>query len=141
MRILAIDVGTVRVGVAVSDELGILATPLEHYRRTGSLRKDARAVADIAEGQGVSEILVGHPVQMSDEVGTAALAAEEFAERLTRYTRIPVRLLDERLSSVEAERRLREAGVDSRKARSLVDSQAAAVLLESYLRSKEITNE
>jgi len=140
LRILAIDVGTVRLGVAVSDELGILATPLEHYRRTGSLRKDARAIAEIAEGQGAGEILVGHPVQMSDEIGTAALAAEEFAERLTRYTRIPVRMVDERLSSVEAERRLREAG-DSRKARSLVDSQAAAVLLESYLRSKEITNE
>lgn len=134
---LALDVGSVRIGLAISDELGVLATPLERYLRTDSLRRDASAVAEIASQRGAEKIVVGHPKQLSSERGTSAAAAEEFADRLRRYTRIPVILLDERYTSVEAARLLREAGVDSRKARELIDSQAAAVLLESYLRGEE----
>ncbi len=133
MRILAVDVGTVRVGLALSDELGILASPLPAYARTESIRRDARAIAELAQQQGAVSIVVGLPRSMDGSEGAAAAMAEEFAERIGRYTRLPVIRHDERLTTVEAGRRLQEAGLDSRKSRGLVDSQAAAVLLESYL--------
>ncbi|BCW98006.1 MAG: putative pre-16S rRNA nuclease [Armatimonadota bacterium] len=133
MRVLAVDLGSVRTGLAVSDELGILASPLPPLRRTESIRKDARAIAETAERLKAQKIVVGLPVGLDGTEGPAATMAREMAERISRYTRIPVVLHDERWTTVEAAERLREAGLDSRRARQIVDSQAAAVLLESYL--------
>ena len=135
MRVLAVDVGSVRTGLAVSDELGILASPLPALRRTESIRKDARAIAQTAEQLAVETIVVGLPLGLDGTEGAAAAMAREMAARVSRYTRIPVVLHDERWTTAEASERLRQAGVDSRRARGLVDSQAAAVLLESYLQT------
>lgn len=133
MRALAVDPGSVRCGLAVSDELGTLATPLDAFPRTASIKRDAAAIAGMAERLQAQRIVVGLPLRESGEAGPEALAAEEFADRVRRYTHIPVVLWDERLSSFEAETRLREAGVNARKMRERIDSQAAAVILESYL--------
>ncbi len=136
MRVLAVDYGTVRVGLAASDELGIMASPLQAYIRTDSVKKDAKAIAQVAEGLGAVEIVVGMPTELDGVSGAAAKAAEEFADRIARYTKIRVTMRDERLTTAEAARRLQQAGIDSRKSRTLVDSEAAAVLLESYLRAR-----
>lgn len=133
MRVLAVDVGTVRVGLAVSDELGVLATPLAAYQRTASIRKDARAVAETASRLDVVEIIVGLPIGQQGQMGASVEMANQFAQRIGRYTKIPIRMWDERLSTFEAAFRLLEAGVNSRKAKNLIDSQAAAVMLEEYL--------
>ena len=138
MRILAVDAGSVRVGLALSDELGLLATPLPAHRRTESIKKDTRAIAMLAEERGASEIIVGLPRNMDNTLGEPAEMAQEFADSIGRYTRIPVTMVDERLTTVEAARRLQEAGLDTRKQRGLIDSQAAVVLLEGYLRAREI---
>jgi len=117
----------------MSDEMGILCTPIAALVRTPSIKRDSRAIALKAEEIGAECIVVGLPLEMNGEHGKSALQAEEFARRLQNYTRVPVVLQDERLSSFEAEDRLREAGVKSRKVRGLLDSQSAAVILESYL--------
>ncbi len=135
MRVLAVDVGTVRTGLAVSDELGVLASPLPALVRSDSIRKDAQAIARTAEDLGAGTIVVGLPLGLDGTEGQAATMAREMAERIRRYTRIPVVMHDERWTTAEASERLREAGVRSRKARGLVDSQAAAVLLEAYLQT------
>ncbi|MEJ5298967.1 MAG: Holliday junction resolvase RuvX [Armatimonadota bacterium] len=139
MRVLAVDVGSVRTGLAISDELGILASPLPALHRTESIRKDARAIAETADRLKAERIVVGLPVGLDGTEGPAATMAREMAERISRYTRIPVVLHDERWTTVEAAERLREAGLDSRRARRVVDSQAAAVLLESYLETARQT--
>ncbi|MCC6485008.1 MAG: Holliday junction resolvase RuvX [Armatimonadetes bacterium] len=133
MRALGVDVGSVRIGLAVSDETGTLCTPLDVCKRTPSLKRDAATIAQRACDAEVVRIVVGHPLLDSGDTSPAAKAAEEFAQRLGRYTDIPVVLWDERLSSFEAEERLRNAGVSARRMRDLIDSQAAAVILESYL--------
>lgn len=136
MRILAVDYGTVRIGLAKSDELGILASPLPCYHRTASVKKDARSIAEAAEGLGVCQILLGYPLTLQGDRGKMAKEAESFGERISRYTRIPVRMVDERYSSYQAESQLREAGRSSRKAKQEMDSQSAVVLLQEYLDAK-----
>lgn len=137
MRALGVDFGTVRVGLAVSDDLGVLATPLPFLKRSDSIRKDAQAVAETAEEENVQQVVVGLPLTLDGGRSRSTELAEEFGRRIGRYTKIPVIFFDERFSSSEAEERLMQAGLDSRKARQKMDSQAAAVLLESYLRSRK----
>ena len=110
MRILAVDYGTVRIGVARSDELGLLASPLPFYKRTASIKKDARAIAEIAETGEAGLIILGYPLTLQGDKGKMAEEAEAFGERISRYTRIPVKMLDERYTSFQAESQLREAG-------------------------------
>ena len=131
---LGVDVGSVRVGVARSDPSGLLATPLETVRRDVRGEEDLGRIARIVTDEGVLEVLVGLPRSLSGAEGSAAAAARAYAVRLARRVDpVPVRLVDERLSTVSAHQQLREAGVRGRRRRPVVDQVAAVVILQAAL--------
>jgi putative Holliday junction resolvase len=134
---LAVDPGTVRIGVARSDRSGIIATPLTVVRRG---KGDLDALASLAAAEEAIEILVGLPRSLSGREGPAATAARQFAAELAaRVAPLPVRLVDERFTTATAHDALRAGGKDSRARRQVVDSAAAAVLLEAALESERRT--
>jgi len=130
-------VGSVRIGVACSDPDGILATPVETVRRERSGKHLRRLVALTAEFEAV-EVVVGLPRTLADRTGASALDAIELAEELAevlarRVPPVPVRLADERLTTVSAQRSLRAAGVRARQQRAVIDQAAAVAILQSWL--------
>ena len=128
---LAVDLGSARIGVARSDPDGWLASPLTTVTRG---RGDMARLAELAEANGAIEVIVGLPTTLSGRQGKAALDARAFARALARkLAPVPVRLLDERFTTVTAHDALRTAGRDSRARRIIVDQAAAAVLLQSAL--------
>ena len=131
-RVLALDLGTVRVGLALSDPLGITAQPFGRIARS-LLRRDLSPLREVVEAHGVAAILVGHPRLLSGEAGTRAQEAEAFARKLTAEVSIPVILWDERLTTVQANRALLEGGVKRSRRREVVDAAAATLLLQSWL--------
>jgi putative Holliday junction resolvase len=133
-RILALDLGKKRIGVAVSDELGLTAQGLPNLERTRK-RADIDAVRELAAQWGVRLILLGNPLNMSGSEGRQSEWVREFARDLQNRARIPVELWDERLTTVEASRVLRASGVGIEKRASAVDRLAAVILLQSYLDS------
>lgn len=134
MRILALDHGTKRIGLAISDEMGLIAQPLE-YLPAQPLTEFMGRLREIIDSRGVREMLVGIPRNMNGTYGPAAEKAREFAGELRAAFPIPVKTWDERLTSVQANRSLIEAGVRREKRREKVDATAAAILLQSYLDS------
>lgn len=132
MRILAVDWGERRIGLAVSDPTGIIASPLSTLTVTG--REDALArVAAVSVEVEAERIVVGLPLKMSGQRGEAAMAAEAFAEALRLRTGLTTETYDERLTSALSARRLHEQGVKTGHAKGAVDAGAAVALLESYL--------
>ena len=131
---LALDVGARRIGLAISDELGITAQGLETLQRT-NIREDLARLANIVQERNVGLILVGHPLHMSGRESRQAEYVRGFADKLTARIGLPVRFWDERLTSVQAGRVLRESGISIRKRALAVDRMAAVLLLESYLDS------
>jgi putative Holliday junction resolvase len=128
---LGIDLGTVRIGVAASDPSGFLASPVETVKRGPG---DLDRIVAIAAERAAGAVLVGLPRSLSGNDGPAAAAARRWAGELAeRLAPIPVRLVDERLSTVAAGRDLRAAGVSGRKARGVVDQAAAVVFLQAAL--------
>jgi len=134
MRILAIDHGTKRMGVAVSDELGMIAQPLE-FIAAEPFAKFLDRLKEILREKQVELILVGMPRNMDGSYGPAALKVQEFVAVLKDAVAIPIKTLDERLTSVQAHRFLTEAEVRGRQRKDKVDKSAAAILLQSYLDS------
>jgi len=135
-RVLGVDVGTVRVGVALSDPTGTLASPLETLRRAKNLSDVDRLVALVVEHE-VAEVVVGEPVHLSGASGASATDAANYAQELAdRIPDVPVNLIDERLSTVTAASHLREGGIDSRKQRQVIDQAAAVVILQQFLDSR-----
>lgn len=130
-RVLGLDLGQARIGVAISDDARRMAVPLGTVR-TGA-PEDVRAIARIVAENGVAEIVVGLPLDLSGESGEGADHARKFADALRGFLGIPVSLQDERLSTVQADRELRSAGVGGRSRRAVVDQAAAAIILQSYL--------
>lgn len=135
---LGVDVGTVRVGVAVCDRDGILATPLRTLSRNAKKNTDVQVLAALASELGAVEIFVGLPRTMKGEEHASARMATEYAKLLAGKlgesgSDIPVRLVDERLSTVSAHRSLHEAGMSSRNHRKVVDQVAAAGILQHAL--------
>ncbi|OFW54332.1 MAG: hypothetical protein A2V75_00510 [Actinobacteria bacterium RBG_16_70_17] len=130
-RVLALDYGTRRVGVAVSDPLGISAQP--HSVLDGSGPGLMRDIGRLAADLGVERIVVGLPLSLNGSEGPSAAAARRFAAEVAAATGLPVELLDERFTTVSAERVLVEAGLSGRRRRGVRDRVAAAVLLQSYL--------
>jgi len=130
-RVLGLDLGDARIGVAISDGGRRMAVPLGTVR-TGA-PQDVKAVADLVAENDVTLVVVGHPLQLSGEAGERAHLAERFAEALRSLLRVEVRLQDERLSTVEADRALREAGASGRERRRTVDRSAATVILQAWL--------
>ena len=131
-RILALDLGKKRIGVALSDPLGITAQGLPTLERT-RIRDDLAALERIASENSVGLILLGLPLHLSGREGRQAEYTREFAGRLSEYTGLPVRLWDERLTTVEAGRVLRSSGISIAKRAKAVDRLAAQILLESFL--------
>jgi putative Holliday junction resolvase len=133
-RRLGVDVGSVRVGVALSDPGGVLATPLVTLSRDEAGGADLdRLVALVAEHE-VVEVVVGLPRTLADRHGPAAEKAQAYAEALrARLREVPVQLSDERFSTVTATRALRERGVKGRKQRSVIDQAAAVEILQGWL--------
>jgi putative Holliday junction resolvase len=129
-RILALDVGDARIGVAVSDPLGIIATPLTIISRQ-DVDADMRTILDIASKNDVGRIIVGLPFSMDGSLGAQAEKVRAFADALSRRTAIPLEYRDERLSTVAAKRILRETRKTNRDTR--YDAAAAALILQSYL--------
>ena len=137
-RILALDLGTKRIGLAVSDELGITAQGLDTLVRRNK-RTDLAAIARLIREKNVGLILLGNPLHMNGDAGRQAQWAGEFAEELRAYTGIEVRLWDERLTSREASRVLRGSGIATDKRAAAVDRLSAVILLQSFMDSLSIT--
>lgn len=133
-RILALDLGKRRIGLALSDELGITAQGLETLRRT-RVRDDLNKLTELIRDRDVSLILMGNPVNMSGQEGRQSDWARDFAERLEALSGVAVKLWDERLTTVEAMRVLDESGISQHKKSQAVDRLSAVILLESYLDS------
>lgn len=129
---MALDVGKRRIGIALSDPLGITAQGQPTLHRT-RVREDLERLAAIAQDNGVRLILVGEPRHMSGDQSRQSEYTREFAERLAKRTGLEVRFWDERLTSVQAERVLKESGISIEKRARSVDRLAAVLLLESYL--------
>ena len=130
-RVLGLDLGDARIGVAISDDARRLAVPLGTVR-TGT-PADVKAIAEVVREHDVTLIVVGHPLLLSGEAGERAHHAERFADALRGLLPVPVTLHDERLSTVQAERALREAGARGRDRRGAVDRSAATVILQAWL--------
>jgi len=131
-RVLGIDYGARRIGLAVSDADGQLAFPLEVLENPGGQAVFER-IGTVCEEKGVERIVVGLPVNMNGSRGEAAEQARDFARRLEAATGIPVDTWDERLSSREAERVLIESGASRRRRRKVIDKMAARLILQAYL--------
>lgn len=131
-RILALDLGSKRIGLAVSDPLGVTAQGLPTLKRTNR-RADLVRLRELVDAYGVERVVVGHPLHLKGYASARAEEAERFAEWLRRDLRLPVELFDERLTTVEAERLLREAGASRRQRREAADQIAAQLILQTYL--------
>jgi putative Holliday junction resolvase len=128
--ILGLDFGRARIGVAISDELQLLAHPLETIQAN---QRPAARIAEIIREKKIDHVVAGIPKRMNGQIGPAATEALEFVETLRRSLRCPVVTWDERLTTVAAHRALRDAGKRTRETRSYVDQVAAQMILQSYL--------
>lgn len=139
MRALGIDLGTKRIGVALSDSAGTLATPYEVVPRSGDRARDHRRIAALAEEAGAQCLVVGLPLSLDGSVGPAAQAALDEAAELAEATGLPVETWDERLTTVTADRDLMALDMKAPARRRVVDKVAASVLLQAWLDHRRLT--
>jgi putative Holliday junction resolvase len=135
-RVMALDVGNVRIGIAVSDLMGIIANPLETYTRKGNLTVDAQYIADLAKQKEVSLFVSGLPLSLSGGENEQTLKTREFIDELQEHTDIPVKYLDERFTTLSAERVLIQGNVRRENRKKVIDKVAATIILQNYLDSK-----
>ena len=135
MRALGIDLGTKRIGIALSDRSGLIASPYSVIIRT-SKRRDWAEIARIATDEDVETIVIGLPLSLSGHEGPAAVSARRDADEIGTVTGVPVILFDERLTTVAADRVLKEADVRASDRRRHVDKVAAAIMLQAWLDSR-----
>lgn len=134
-RVLGVDLGSKRIGIAISDPSRTIASPLTMIPRSGSSRRDHAAIAALAAEEEVTTIVVGLPLNMNGTVGPAAQAAIKEAQALATVVNMPVITFDERRTTVTADRALMEGGIGAQARRKLVDKVAAAVMLQAWLDS------
>ena len=134
-RALAVDLGSRRIGIAISDDKGKVATPYATLDRTSD-EYDVQAIAEIANAEGAAHVIVGLPLSLDGTRGHAAAVSETFAEKL-KNAGVKVKLWDERMTTIEASKKLKGRGMSNKKARTVVDKMAATVLLQSFLDSKK----
>lgn len=134
-RALGVDLGTRRIGVAISDTKGTIATPYAVLERTSD-DNDAKAISEIAGLENAKQVVLGYPIMLDGSRGYAAMVTEAFAEKL-KAAGVKVKLWDERLTTAEAEKALKGRGMKGKARRAVVDKVAAAVLLQSFLDSKK----
>jgi len=132
-RFLALDIGNRRIGVAVSDELGLTAQPVLTLERRRNTREDLRSLGRLARKYAVAAIVVGNPVHLSGDASPQAKKTQAFAAQLGELTGLPIHLWDERLTTREAHQILYEAGHARQQHRRLVDQVAATLILQSFL--------
>lgn len=137
VRVIGLDLGSRRIGVAVSDSSGTVATPLLVITRSRSRRTDHEAIAKVVRDEEAAAVVVGLPLNMDGSHGRAADAATDEARLIGTVVGVPVHLHDERRTTVTAERALREAAVRGKNRRALVDKIAAAVILQGWLDSRQ----
>lgn len=137
MKILAVDLGTVRTGIAVSDPTEFIASPVCTIEQR-DLEALVMQIADIAVKQGAAEIVVGHPRNMDGSCGESAKRAEGFAESLSAVSGLPVKLWDERMTTLSAIGILNETNTRGKKRKAVVDTVAATIILQDYLNSKRL---
>jgi putative Holliday junction resolvase len=137
---VGVDVGNARVGVAASDASGVLAHPVRTLPRDAASDRDVDSVVELARELDAIEVVVGLPRLLSGEEGEAARIARDYAGRLaTRLGTVGVRMVDERLTTVDAHRRLRDSGVPGRGQRAVVDQAAAVLILQSALDAEALS--
>lgn len=132
-RIMGIDLGHVRIGVAISDASGILATPFSVIKRSAQDRETMAEIERIAIENGVTRIVVGIPNSLSNEQSLASDAAKAFVVKLREHSSLIIESFDERFTTVQAAQKLRATGHDSRSMKSKIDASAAAEILQQYL--------
>jgi putative Holliday junction resolvase len=135
-RVMALDVGKARIGVALSDPLGYTAQPLLTIWRKGR-GEDLRSLMRLIRKHEVTEIVIGNPLHMSGDVSPWAAKVQEFAQEIGERSALPVHLWDERLSSVAAHEILDEQGYDSRDRKRIIDQVAAVVILRDWMQERE----
>ena len=135
-RVIALDIGKVRIGVALSDPLGYTAQPLLTVWRK-SRGEDLRSILRLIRKHEVARVVVGNPLHMSGDLSPWAAKVQQFAEDLRARSGLPVELWDERLSSVAAHEILDEAGRDRRDRKRIIDQVAAVVILRGWMESRE----
>lgn len=140
-RYLALDIGNRRIGVAVSDELGLTAQPVMTLERRRSRREDLRSLARLARRFGVAGIVVGNPLHLSGETSPQAVRAQAFASELGTLTGLPIHLWDERLTTQQAHQILYEAGHARQEHRDVVDQVAATLILQGFLEQRSENRE
>ena len=140
MKALALDLGRRRIGVAVSDPTGTLARPLTTLERRGT-GEDIQAVLDLARREGARAIVVGLPLTLRGEEGPQAREVRAFISALRERSPLPVETWDERLTTVEAERRLREAGRRPSREKARVDAVSATLVLQAWLDARRFRQE
>lgn len=132
MRILGLDIGEKRIGVALSDPIGILASPLTQINRMGT-RVAIEAILELVRQYEVESIVAGLPYSMDGSLGQQAERVEDFLQKLSQRLDIPIETWDERLSTLAAERMMAEAGVGKERRKKQLDAAAAALILQGYL--------
>lgn len=140
MKILAVDLGLARTGLAISDPREMLASPVATIEER-NLERLAQRVADIAKEQRAEHIVVGHPRNMDGSRGESAQRAEGFAENLKDLTGLPVALWDERMTTVSAIGYLNQTDVRGKKRKQVVDTVAATIILQDYLDARRLQGE
>ncbi len=133
MRKIALDIGTVRIGIATSDPMGIIAGGYETYNRTKDMEKDLKYIAELAKSKQCDTFVLGLPLNMDGTEGEKVAEIRDFAEKLSQYTDIKIVFQDERLSTISAQKFLIESGLRREKRKNVVDKVAATIILQSYL--------
>lgn len=139
MRVVGVDLGSKRIGVAVSDPSGVVASPHSVVTRRGDRRAEHRAIADVVEEYAAELIVVGLPRSLDGSIGPAARSALEEIEALRSVLAVPVETVDERFTTVSAQRTLRALAIPGREQRAVVDKVAAAILLQTWLDGRATT--
>ena len=137
MKILALDIGTVRIGIATSDIMEIIASAYEVYRRK-NLDSDVKYIAELVSKLDAGEIVIGLPLKLDGSEGQSVELAREFGDRLSELTSAKIVYQDERLSTVSAQKILIESGMRREKRKDKVDSVAATIILQTYLDKKSL---
>jgi putative Holliday junction resolvase len=137
MRVMALDLGELRIGVALSDETETLASALTTLRAVGP-RKDAQAIAELVREHEAGAVVVGLPRRLDGTLGPQAAKVLAFVDRLRRSLRVPIVARDERLTSVAADERLAEAGVKRHARKDRIDRASAVLILQEYLDEKRL---
>ena len=137
MKILALDIGTVRIGIATSDIMEIIASAYEVYRRKNT-DADVKYVAELVQKLGAGEVVIGLPLKLDGTEGQSVEMAKAFGDALSKLVEVPIVYQDERLSTVSAQRILIESGMRRENRKDKVDSIAATIILQTYLDKKSL---